>query len=93
MGLLFQCLNELIDLYSCKFEIDGKRLGAFLPKQFFVTVKQSMKFSILACAGVMEKVVSGLTVFSPAVMIASSSLNWSSVMNPYCLVVLVDAIG
>ena len=32
IGSLFQCLNELIKLSSCDIEIDGNRLGAFLPK-------------------------------------------------------------
>ena len=57
------------------------------------TIDYSTTFSMVACPGVLAKVVAGLTGFSPVVIIARSFWNWSSVMAPDCLVPLEDAIG
>ena len=41
----------------------------------------------------MEKVAPGFTGFIPAVVVASISLNWSSLVAPACLAPLEDSIG
>ena len=47
----------------------------------------------LSLPGVMSKLASGLTGLSPSIMVASSYLNSSSVMDPYFLVPLEDTMG
>ena len=48
---------------------------------------------MLDCPGVLANVAASLNGFSPAIIVASSCWNWSSVMATDCLVPLEDAIG
>ena len=92
LGLLFQCLNELIDLSSCDAELYTKRLGGFLTHFYPHGRWVLYNFCNAILTGVFEKMTAGLTGSSPAVMIASSFWNWFFVMTPDFLVPLEDAI-